>query len=68
MPRPTTPPSRGFRFPTDLPVIKIVPDYDNDTATITFMLRGQERTRTFPFDWNTVGTFEADAVTTIRGL
>jgi hypothetical protein len=58
MPRPTTPPKRGFHLPPDLPVTKIIPDYDNDTATIYFTKGNKERTITIPFTWDMLEDFE----------
>ena len=69
MPRPTTSPTdKGFTFPMNLGITKIVPNYTNDTATITFTAKGQVRTRTISFTWDQLADFQARAETLIKSL
>jgi hypothetical protein len=70
MARPAQIPSRGFFLPPELtPFIKkIVPNYDNDTATITAEIKGQIIERTIPFQWEKVADFEERAASLVRRL
>ena len=51
----------SFRFPPDLPITKIIPHYDTNEATVTFINNGLEETITRPFTWDTIDAF-TDAI------
>ena len=67
MPRPTIPPP-GFRFSSPIPVSKIVPNYDVDTATITFTAKGKTLNRTLSFTWDLLADFQARAEALVNSL
>jgi hypothetical protein len=60
MPRPVASPiNNSFRLPPILPVTKITLDDNNDIATIYYAIKGQQRIKTFPFNWDAKALFES---------
>jgi hypothetical protein len=60
MPKPLTPPQDNtFRLPPNLPVTKIMLDDNNDVATVYYVIKGQQRVKTFSFNWDNKTSFEA---------